>query len=165
VLALAPAKMEDYIILGGPLVLALILLVIPFVANRGERSPLRRPWAVAVALLTVVMVVVNTILGLSAPWSPNFAAKALSEQVVGTAAGPVAQGAVLFHDKGCEYCHQVEGEGGKRGPNLSRVAGRLTPDQMTVRILNGGTNMPAFANNLTPEQLDDLIAFLKTRRD
>jgi mono/diheme cytochrome c family protein len=35
---------------------------------------------------------------------------------------------------------------------------------MVIRISNGGRNMPAFAGTLKPEELDALVAFLKTRK-
>ncbi|MCL4395003.1 MAG: cytochrome c [Chloroflexi bacterium] len=41
---------------------------------------------------------------------------------------------------------------------------QLTPAQMTVQILNGGTNMPGFSRNLSPDELDELIAFLRSRK-
>jgi len=34
---------------------------------------------------------------------------------------------------------------------------------MTIRIVNGGVNMPAFGAMLKPEEIDDLVAFLQTR--
>ena len=34
---------------------------------------------------------------------------------------------------------------------------------MTIRIENGGTNMPAFASLLNPKELDILLAFLVSR--
>jgi quinol-cytochrome oxidoreductase complex cytochrome b subunit len=36
--------------------------------------------------------------------------------------------------------------------------------EMVVRILNGGDLMPAFAHILEPDELNDLVAFLKSRR-
>lgn len=44
------------------------------------------------------------------------------------------------------------------------MADRLTPVEMTIRIVNGAQLMPAFGDILTSEQLDDLVAFLKTRK-
>ena len=77
---------------------------------------------------------------------------------------PSAQrGAALFHDKRCESCHMINGYGGLRGPNLTRVADRMTDAQMEWRILNGGHNMPSFAGILKPEEVDDLLSFLHTR--
>jgi ubiquinol-cytochrome c reductase cytochrome b subunit len=164
VLALIPPALEPYVIIGAPLLLGIGLLALPFVANRGERHPLRRPWVVTAVLVAVMIIGVLWRLGAAAPWSPDFTAQPLPQEVVGETTGPVQHGAQLFHQKGCEYCHTVSSYGGQRGPNLTTIGDRLTPEQMTIRILNGGINMPAFGGDLTPEELNALIAFLESRR-
>jgi hypothetical protein len=40
----------------------------------------------------------------------------------------------------------------------------LTRDQMTIRISNGGTNMPGYAGTLSPGELPRLFDFLDSRR-
>lgn len=162
-LALLPPAIENYFMILAPLVAVLVLLIVPLF-NRGERSPARRPWALASVLVLCLTIGTLWIAGARAPWSPNFAARPLPPSVVGAPAGPVAVGARVFYDKGCEYCHTVAGHGGRRGPDLTAVGTRLTPQQMTWRILNGGVNMPAFAGNLTAGELDALLAFLRSRR-
>lgn len=164
VLALIPPALERWVIIGAPLLLGVVLFLLPFVANRGERHPLRRPWAMGAVLMIVLMVGVLWRLGVIAPWSPDFSAPPLPQQVVGASSGPIADGAQLFHQKGCENCHTIAGYGGQRGPNLSSVGNRLTANQMTIRIVNGGTNMPAFGGQLTPNQLKTLVAFLQSRQ-
>jgi ubiquinol-cytochrome c reductase cytochrome b subunit len=164
VLALLPASIEDYVILGAPLVIGGFILSAPFLSNRGERAPSRRPWAVGIVVLTVMMIGSLWVVGARSTWSPNFNAQPLPSSLVGATVGPAAAGAVLFHDKGCLNCHLIDGFGGRRGPNLSHVGDRLTRADLVIRISNGGRNMPAFASTLAPEELDRLVAFLVTRR-
>lgn len=161
-LALLPPAAEDYVIVLGPLILGILMITLPFFFNKGERSFRRRPWAVGVVILAVLMIGSLWIKGIRAPWSPAFAAQPLSPQVVPSNAALVQQGAQLFHAKGCEYCHSFAGNGGARGPDLTHVADRLTQDYITISILNGRRNMPAFAGFLTPQELNALVAFLES---
>jgi ubiquinol-cytochrome c reductase cytochrome b subunit len=163
VLALLPPSLENAFIVLAPLLVGALLFSAPLLSNAGERSAIRRPWAIAIVVATVVMIGSLWVLGKRSPWSPNFDAPPLTAAVVGTDDGPVAEGARLFHDKGCLNCHLISDQGGRRGPDLSKVADRITRAEMIIRISNGGHNMPAFAGSLRPSELAELVSFLSTR--
>jgi len=163
-LALLPHEIEDYVIIGFPLFGVLMLLSPPFFASEGERSPRRRPWSVAIVIFIVSMVGALTIEGFREPWTPNFDATPLTAGIIGATSGPVYDGGQVFNDKGCLFCHTISGHGGTRGPNLTDVGNRLTHDQITIRIVNGGYNMPAYAGNISPKELENVIKFLETRK-
>ncbi len=147
----------------GPLLAGLVLILLPFLWSRGERSPRRRPVAVACVVMIATMIGTLWVAGVKSNWSPNFNARPLPVKVVGVASGSVLAGARLFHAKGCLNCHLIGPYGGRRGPDLTDVGRRLIPEQMILRIANGGVNMPAYAGNLTPQEMNELIAFLRTR--
>ncbi len=162
--ALMPKAIESFVIAFGPPIVAGILLLLPLVFNKGERSPLRRPWSIAIVIFIVTMIATLWNEGVKSPWSPDFSAKPLTAQVIGNVGPHAEKGAKLFYNVGCIYCHTISGDGGHRGPNLTYVGSRLTQDQMTIRIVNGGGNMPAFGGTLSKQELYDLVAFLNTRK-
>jgi mono/diheme cytochrome c family protein len=75
-----------------------------------------------------------------------------------------ASGAALFHERGCEHCHGVDGRGGELGPALSTVGKRLKKEQIEQQILKGGASMPAFGDVLQPDEIKDLVDFLRAKR-
>jgi ubiquinol-cytochrome c reductase cytochrome b subunit len=162
-LSLIPKWSEDYVIVLGPLVFGLLITLLPFIAPKGERSPLRRPWSIGFVVLGIMVVGYYGRMGIIAPWSPRLDAPPLPTEVVGTTRGPVADGAKAFYAKGCEFCHTVEGYGGIRGPDLSDAGDRMSAGQMLTRIFSGAENMPSYTGNLTSEQLTNLVAFLQSR--
>ncbi len=165
VLALVPAKAESAVIILGPLLAGVVLVALPLIANKGERSPLRRPWAMASVLLILIMIGTLWIVGEQAPWSPLNNVTPIPAEVIGLNVDPqVKQGAALFGQRGCQNCHQIAGYGGLKGPNLTYVGSRLSENQLITRILNGGNGMPAFGAILKPDELKALVAFLQTRK-
>jgi len=72
------------------------------------------------------------------------------------------QGALVFQVKQCRNCHSLGSTGGKRGPALDSVAVRLTNDQLIRQVIQGGGNMPAYGNNLSPAETTALVAFLES---
>ncbi len=163
VLAMTPTHLETAVIVVGPLLFVLVLFLVPYF-NTGERSVRRRPWAWLVVVFVVTTIAAFWMAGVRAPWSPDFNAPPLSAASVPDTSAPVVRGAQLFHDKGCEFCHQIDGRGGQRGPDLTHVAGRMTAAEIALRITNGGPGMPAFAQSLKPDEVDALVAFLSQRR-
>src|SRR5262249_8110127 len=73
-LALSPPQLQTPIILVLPVIMVGVLVLIPFVAKRGERHPRRRPVAVLSVILTLLPLGVLTWLGATAPWSPDMSA-------------------------------------------------------------------------------------------
>lgn len=163
-LALLPHALENYVMLLAPLMIGAGLLALPLLSSRGERHPARRPMALAMVVLALAIIGALTYAGWREDWSPRFDAAPLTAEEIGATAGPVFRGGMLFNSRGCLYCHAIEGHGGFRGPDLTRIGDRLTRDQMTLRILNGAYNMPVFAGILTADQTHDLVAFLASRR-
>ncbi|HEY9713449.1 MAG TPA: cytochrome b N-terminal domain-containing protein, partial [Chroococcales cyanobacterium] len=164
-LALLPHKAEDWVIILFPLLLLGSLLALPLISNKGERSLRRRPWEIGIVVFALAAIGALTIEGFQQPWTPAFKPTPLTEKVIGASQGPIYEGAQVFSDRGCLYCHSISGHGGKRGPDLTTVANRLTADQITIKIVNGGYNMPAYAGNITPEELKSLTAFLESRTE
>ena len=102
--------------------------------------------------------------GVESPWVPKLEGGTLPPSVTQGLGDAAQRGADLFVSKACVACHAIEGAGGRRGPDLSHVASRMNRNQITARIATGGGGMPAFAGSVTPAELDDLTAFLLTRK-
>lgn len=73
--------------------------------------------------------------------------------------------AALFQEKGCVRCHGPGGSGGKKGPDLAhlRKDKQWTPAKITNQILNGGQEMPAFADSLTDPEIAQVVAYLRAK--
>ena len=163
-LALIPPATEALVIVGLPLLAFVFLFLVPILWPDGERHWSRRPVAIAAVALPFVGYVALTVAGLESPWVPRLEGASLPASVTRGLDAPALHGAQLFIDKSCWACHQIDGSGGRKGPDLTHVASRLSRDQLIARIANGGGGMPAFAGSVTPAELDDLAAFLQTRR-
>ncbi len=156
------------LLLTAPVVGIGLLFALPFISNTGEKSPRRRP----IAVLGVIFVFLT--LG-SLTSSRDVCAvvaahgsverRSHSGAVRLKDASPLElQGALVLQVKQCRNCHSLGGEGGLRGPALDDVATRLTRDQLTRQVIQGGGNMPAYGKNLAPAEVSALVAFMQTLR-
>jgi len=75
------------------------------------------------------------------------------------------RGTALFVDNGCQHCHTIRKVGGEKGPDLSGVGHKLNKTQIRTQIVQGGREMPSFAEILKTSEVDDLVAYLHSCRD
>ncbi len=169
-LSLSPPAAETFIMLVLPVVLVVGLLLVPFINNKGERAPSRRPMAVLGVIVIYTTLAALTYEGIRAPWSPDMTAwtsDPIPERMV-TQSEPVElQGALVFQYKNCRNCHALDGVGGKRGPDLSSIGVKMSRNRLIDQVSNGtpgGGNMPAYGKQISPAQMDALIAFLVSLR-
>jgi ubiquinol-cytochrome c reductase cytochrome b subunit len=169
-LSLSPPASETFLILVFPVILIGILFVVPFVSNRGERAPSRRPVAVLAVVVIYTVFGALTYQGATSPWSPQmtaWSAEPVPKDLVQSSSPLMLQGALVFQNKSCRNCHALEGKGGQRGPDLTAVGTRQTHDQLIDQVSNGtpgGGNMPAYGKQLSPPEMTALVAFLEGLR-
>jgi ubiquinol-cytochrome c reductase cytochrome b subunit len=167
VLAYLPPSLETPIMFIAPVLGIGGMLLLPLIAGEGEKHWSRRPVAVLMLAVIAVTLGVFTRLGTYTPWSPIM--DAWTRDTI-----PVAylhdrtplerEGALVLQNKQCRNCHSIGGAGGLRGPTLDAIASRMTEDQMIRQVLQGGGNMPAYGNALSPAETTALVGFLKTLR-
>lgn len=165
ILALLPPQMETFLILTAPVVFLAFLILLPFIAGTGERAPSRRPIAVLGALFLLLVLAVMTRLGQTSPWSPHMYAWSSDVTPAKFISGRTPlqlQGATVVQFAQCRNCHALDGVGGRRGPELTDVATRLSRDQLIRQVIQGGGNMPAYGKTLSPAQVEAVVAFLET---
>jgi ubiquinol-cytochrome c reductase cytochrome b subunit len=167
VLAYLPPAIETPVMFIAPVLIIGAMLLLPLVFGEGEKHWSRRPMAVLMLAVVAVTLGVFTRLGMYTPWSPVM--NAWSGDTVPVAylkdRTPLERtGAIVFENKQCRNCHSIGGAGGMRGPALDGVASRMTEDQIIRQVLQGGGNMPAYGNALSPAETTALVHFLVTLR-
>jgi mono/diheme cytochrome c family protein len=81
----------------------------------------------------------------------------------------ISYGRKLYSQEGCTGCHQLDGEGGKVGPELTIEGTRGRSDEWLVghfkdpSAYTPGSVMPSF-NRLTEDQLHALTVFLQSEK-
>lgn len=168
VLSLLPPSMETPVILIAPVIVIVAMLLLPVFAAEGERHWARRPVAVLTVAVIAVTLGIFTHLGTYTPWSPVMEAwtsAPIPEKYLHNRTPLEHQGALVLQYKQCRNCHALGGEGGMRGPALDSIAARMTEDQIIRQVLQGGGNMPAYGNALSPSETKALVRFLVTLRD
>ncbi len=75
------------------------------------------------------------------------------------------------YDKNCKSCHMANGEGGTvklddgtklKVPSLREGHALKHPDSDYVKqIVKGGDGMPAFGDKLKPDEINDLVRFIR----
>jgi len=165
VLSLLPPSLETPALLIGPVIALAVLFALPFFSGEGEKSWKRRPIAVLTILILAVGLGTFTHMAGLAPWSPVMNAWSKDPIPPEYLKGRTAmerEGALVFQAKQCHNCHALGEDGGKRGPELDRVALDLTYDQLVRQVIQGGGNMPAYGKNLNPAETAALVGFLET---
>src|SRR5271170_4178197 len=167
VLAYLPPSLETPVLFIAPTLGICAMLLLPLVAGEGEKHWSRRPVAVLMVAVIAVTLGIFTRLGTYTPWSPIMDAWTSDPVPVACLHGRTPlerQGAIVLQDKQCRNCHSIGGAGGLRGPALASIAARMTEDQIIRQVLQGGGNMPAYGNALSPSETTALVRFLTTLR-
>lgn len=73
-----------------------------------------------------------------------------------------SEGHLVWQSYNCQTCHQLYSLGGYLGPDLTNIISNPDKGEKTVRALvkSGTKQMPAF--NLTDNEMNSLIEFLKS---
>lgn len=69
------------------------------------------------------------------------------------------EGRKLFHDGSCQVCHQLWGQGGFLGPDLTNAASRVDETRLASLLTVGSGQMPAF--DYDADELRYMRAFLE----
>jgi ubiquinol-cytochrome c reductase cytochrome b subunit len=162
-LKLVPGSLESVIAVGMPTLLILAMLGLPFFDRRSTRNLLHRP--VALGALVVVLGGSGFLIGAAMRGYHPVVSEA-GELLNSTQRA----GHALFHSQQCNGCHQIAGQGGEEGPDLTTVGLRHSAGWMHSFLespsrFHPESRMPAYGPPaLTHQEIEELAQYLATLR-
>ncbi|OGQ05804.1 MAG: hypothetical protein A2W61_05585 [Deltaproteobacteria bacterium RIFCSPLOWO2_01_44_7] len=153
-LKLFPGNLEYLAAVVLPTILILFLLLLPFLDRGTKRHPFARPVWMTAGLLAVGYILLLSYQGWKSPLvNPQIEKNPM-----------VLHGKKIYADLHCSYCHQIRGEGGTVGPDLSLTVSSRSDEWLEVhfrkpREATPGSAMPEL--NLLNEEIYALIAYLR----
>jgi ubiquinol-cytochrome c reductase cytochrome b subunit len=160
-----PPALDALVLVWFPVLIFPLLMLLPILFSGGERAPQRRPWAIFAVGATFLLWATLTAFGVRSHWIPDFDTEPVPEALLSEAPPDAREGARLFFERGCQYCHVALGRGGSYGPDLTDAPVRLSREEITVRIVMGIRNMPAYRDILSPGEVDAILAYLDWASD
>ncbi len=165
-----PGNLEFIGTLGIPVGGMLILFLLPFFNRMKNHSPVDRPIAIAFGIAIIVGVVFTNIMGMADSHPYGRVVVVPARQLTQTE----IKGTQTWVEKGCSYCHNVLGQGGRMGygPDLSNVIAKDRTREWLIASVKDPQSvstwniMPKYEN--TEEELNvlaDYILSLDLKKD
>lgn len=103
----------------------------------------------------------GAVIALAAASGPSAGQPAPAAKPAGADAAGIAKGHELFNTFGCGGCHTLAdaGASGRVGPSFDGDS-NLNQDFVVNRVTNGQGMMPAFAGQMSPEEIADIAAYI-----
>jgi len=162
ILTFFPGELEFIGTLAIPVGGMLILFLLPFFNRMKNRSPADRPLAIALGIAIAVGIVFTNLMGMADSHPYGKVVVVPDRQLTQTE----MKGAQVWVEKDCAYCHNVLGQGGRRGygPDLSNVIAKdRTRDWLIASVrdpqsVSRWNIMPKYEN--TEEELNLLADYM-----
>jgi mono/diheme cytochrome c family protein len=150
-----PGSMEAVAAIVLPGIGVGLLFFLPLLDRGPKRHPLDRPLLTGLGVCAILAVSALTVAGFRSPLlNPVVEKDPL-----------IADGARLYRDLNCAYCHKIRGKGGDIGPKLDLVVGQETPEWLErhfrdPKAVTKGSKMPQL--NLLDDEIKALTAYMKS---
>ncbi len=174
-----PGDLEWVGVVVVPGAVVVLLFLLPVLDRSWVRHPRQRALAMNLTAAGVAAVCFFTLQAYDV--TPTTAVSMISQApLLGTSPRATAppqprlsaaqeQGKRIFQSQNCESCHQLDGTGGKVGPDLTHVGARRDAAWLHEYIekpknLNPSATMPAFTPTLSHQEVEWLAQYLATLR-
>jgi ubiquinol-cytochrome c reductase cytochrome b subunit len=161
-IAQLPRWMAPTFVVVFPLAVFLILVLLPFMDRGPDRGVRRRPIALAVVVICVLLLLYLTDLRRRSPWTgwPDPVPPAVPRGV--TLSEHAEEGRLVFARKGCTSCHAVGGGGAEVGSDLARLMPPYSRKELRDYVLRPpeGVAMPPYEGRISEEDLERVVEFV-----
>lgn len=154
-----PGELEPLAVAVIPSLGIAAMFLLPFIDRRSVRVPQKRPLALSMGALGMLLFSFLTIR--SYQTTPTVGIEVGGIKLTATQ----ATGKTLYQAQNCAVCHSMKGVGGTSGSDLAGIGSRKEPAAIhqyieNPKAVNPNSTMPAFLPPLSHKEVDQIVQYL-----